>query len=1628
MSSSLTLPPAFSSLSARAGRGSYSTGGGGTSNTTSLSTSPNVSAASALFAPHHSQHQSQSQFLQGPHMGRSVSVSGCGSQMPPRSPRLVPPSPPRMTRPVSEPNAAANLSPPPPHAHGSAGGGGASSCSCSPALRARTSPSLRRAPTVETHSVHARYNAQGQKQINQYVIDSSAGLHGSSEIGRGSFGRVLRVYSTVDGKYYAMKVMNKSLLKKRRIMGFSAGSSMAASRSASLGGQGGVSVAQMRGAVAAAGLSSGGSLISTGGGGGASPSPSPSSASPPMLVREASMSAASEHWANVQREIAILKKCRHPHIVRLVEVMDDPAADCLYLVMEYMERGALMPSPATATASFSSLASPSSSAASPGAASSDQHAMSVFRPLPTETLRRYLRDILLGLEYLHANKIVHRDLKPENLLLSSGGRVAISDFGVSMLFEGEDDRVSARSSTVGSAAFLPPELCGGGLGLGLAAGNERTTGVVSASSAASSTASASTSATAAVSTLVSSPAHPSPSSSPPVPGSSPTLAPAPAPSPTGPSPALLAVLEKSSSTSSSSKKLKEASPGGDNGGDGSGASGGSDGNNATFTSRSFSMPVGIHPAPVIVMPTAGPRPAPPSSSSSSSASSSTVQGSASHASGAASGAAAAAAAPPGPLLRALSDCSGSLPPAVGHHGHGHHGGHGHGRSASSMVGLDISGKKGDIWSLGVSVYVLLFGCLPFVGRNVHALYRSIVEDELLVPPPMPPSGSPGCSCNGGGCACKGGVGGGGPVSLQHHLSSRTSTNPNGITLATHPDLVDLLRRMLDKNPHTRISLQEIKRHPWITLGGREPMEEQHVYDDEEEDDDEEDGEREDGEEGAEEEHHHHAEGEAGQTVLPSSASFSAPGAAASIAAHPSSSPSSSPLSASARSRSLAEARQARRLARAHEKESRSHAPHRSISATSPSPSALAAPVHPHHAHGRSTSSASASSTLGEPLAEEREEEVLSDTDTEVEAEVELEVEGDAEGEAAVKVEEVPTRQRQPSRQHRSSLSSAAPAYPRLSVTSADVLGAVTLVHKVCMVVKLKSKMRKLKGQARERSNSNAGASGSGGGGGGGGGGDGDGMAAAAAAGMAAQYARARSSSMSEVDDVHHREAAATAASTARKLAIATSGSRGGALSDADITSPPPFQKALSSPTPSLAHAPAPTTCLSPSLSQSTHISVPLEAHHPHAHGHHAAKRRGGAMGAALLAEARAAISAGQKGEDAAQAWVQRHGNAAAEGSSGAGDEEDVVDAPTLAVRLNLVSPKGSPLSPPQRPAHGRIVQFPHRRCTPRSGGGGGPVPAFPRASPPISEQGFTGSTESGAFAVGRDSGDSLSSASGSGSGSGQGSALFGSHLHVDARSSGDLMQLSPAGSASSAPISAASASVSVGGSSSSTSSMSMSNLASGGSGGGGGSADYSDALMSTTSASSSSSAHGFDAGAVVGLASASGTGTEVRASRHQSAPLRSPRALFVPMEKYKHEECLSCSHADEQIREHHHRHLQQHQLQQHAKFDAQRSALVDAARAVVVSPDRRPSFGPGDAEAIAAAAAAASAAGASLPAASPAGPPYFLRPDSRGLMAPYAEVDVDVDVDVESDSADDGLEEGEEVVEAIEPLRDLDDI
>lgn len=154
----------------------------------------------------------------------------------------------------------------------------------------------------------------------------------------------------------------------------------------------------------------------------------------------------------IRREVAIMKKLDHPNIVTLIEVLDDPHADSLYLILEWCGKGAIVPLIDGDSADNNDSGKSSSSSFS---SSSSSSASSPSRACTIDQCRLYFRDMILGIEYLHSQGVIHRDIKADNILLDEDDVVKIADFGVSEILDPENDIIT---KTVGSPAYMAPEL------------------------------------------------------------------------------------------------------------------------------------------------------------------------------------------------------------------------------------------------------------------------------------------------------------------------------------------------------------------------------------------------------------------------------------------------------------------------------------------------------------------------------------------------------------------------------------------------------------------------------------------------------------------------------------------------------------------------------------------------------------------------------------------------------------------------------------------------------------------------------------------------------------------------------------------------------------------------------------------------------------------------------------------------------------------------------------------------------------------------------------------------------------------------------------------------------------------
>ena len=129
-----------------------------------------------------------------------------------------------------------------------------------------------------------------------------------------------------------------------------------------------------------------------------------------------------------RREVRLARRITHPNVARTHDLGEH--AGHLFLTMEYVEGEDL------------------------------QSLLSRERPLRPTRAARVALGVCEGLAAAHTAGVVHRDLKPANVLVESGGRVVLTDFGIARAMAGET--ASRTQGMVGTPMYMAPEQLSGG--------------------------------------------------------------------------------------------------------------------------------------------------------------------------------------------------------------------------------------------------------------------------------------------------------------------------------------------------------------------------------------------------------------------------------------------------------------------------------------------------------------------------------------------------------------------------------------------------------------------------------------------------------------------------------------------------------------------------------------------------------------------------------------------------------------------------------------------------------------------------------------------------------------------------------------------------------------------------------------------------------------------------------------------------------------------------------------------------------------------------------------------------------------------------------------------------------------
>ncbi|KNE68374.1 CAMK protein kinase [Allomyces macrogynus ATCC 38327] len=132
----------------------------------------------------------------------------------------------------------------------------------------------------------------------------------------------------------------------------------------------------------------------------------------------------------IAREVEIMKRIRHRHVVQLREVYETPQK--IYIVMEYCNGGELVKK------------------------------VQLTNSIEEKDIKLVIKRLASVIGYLHDHGIVHRDIKPENILLSTSDpndpyNIKVSDFGLAAFTGGG----KLMENVCGTPTYMAPEVVAG---------------------------------------------------------------------------------------------------------------------------------------------------------------------------------------------------------------------------------------------------------------------------------------------------------------------------------------------------------------------------------------------------------------------------------------------------------------------------------------------------------------------------------------------------------------------------------------------------------------------------------------------------------------------------------------------------------------------------------------------------------------------------------------------------------------------------------------------------------------------------------------------------------------------------------------------------------------------------------------------------------------------------------------------------------------------------------------------------------------------------------------------------------------------------------------------------------------
>ena len=145
------------------------------------------------------------------------------------------------------------------------------------------------------------------------------------------------------------------------------------------------------------------------------------------IVDPAKAAKDPEYVKRFAREGRFARKHRHPNLIPVHDIGQDPETGLYYLIMDYMPGGDI------------------------GSRLAREGRFAV------EEAVRIVAQVARALEAAHASGMVHRDIKPENIMFDAGGTPKLADLGVAKFSETGQTMLTSADVMLGTPAYMAPE-------------------------------------------------------------------------------------------------------------------------------------------------------------------------------------------------------------------------------------------------------------------------------------------------------------------------------------------------------------------------------------------------------------------------------------------------------------------------------------------------------------------------------------------------------------------------------------------------------------------------------------------------------------------------------------------------------------------------------------------------------------------------------------------------------------------------------------------------------------------------------------------------------------------------------------------------------------------------------------------------------------------------------------------------------------------------------------------------------------------------------------------------------------------------------------------------------------------